>query len=145
MIMQRFFSICAILMLVHSGVVLAYPSLAKRAIAQPSVRTSSNKDFSIDGSGYVYDSGTLLGQIDSSGYVRDASGSIIGKIDEIGYVRDADDRILGEIDDIGYIRDANDQIIGQIDSNNYLYDRNGNYLGTVNSRELVIFMMFFSD
>jgi hypothetical protein len=141
--MQRFFALCSVLVLVNSSAVLARPTFTEEAIAKTPIHTCSDKELSIDSSGYIYDSGTLLGQIDSSGYVRNDSGSIIGQIDSTGYVRDADGVILGRIDDVGYIRDVDDQIIGQIDSNNYLYDGSGNYLGTVNSRELVIFIMFF--
>lgn len=147
--MKCLLSLCAVLLLSHAGEVLAKPYPSKLSTVNSDKLTqlhSQNKQLSIDSSGYVRKSGSILGQIDSNNYVRDASGSIIGKIDDsTGYIRNAQDRIIGQIDNTGYIRDGDGRIIGQYDSNGYVRDANGQILTNTDSREAAIFAIFFQN
>jgi hypothetical protein len=112
--------------------------------ATQAIPVTATKDIAIDESGYVRDYGTIMGQIDSSGYVRDAYGSIVGRIDSVGYVRSADDAIIGQLDSSGYIRNSDGSIVAQIDSSGYLRDGSGNRV-TSNpvSPNLALFLTFF--
>jgi len=86
------------LLFLGSIVVMLNLNAALEPMPAAAKSTAASKEVSIDTSGYVREYGTILGQIDGSGFVRDAYGSIVGKIDSAGYIRNASDAIIGQVD-----------------------------------------------
>lgn len=123
---------------------LVEPSSARVIASAPTVNTDLSKDLSIDNYGYIRDYGTLLGQIDSNGYVRDSNGRIMGKLDGNGYIRDADDAIIGQFDSSGYIRDGEGRIVGRLEDDGTLRNADGGVItwGPID-RPLAAFLLFF--
>jgi hypothetical protein len=146
--MKRLISIGSTRLLVGAGTVLMTLALVSsgggRSVQAMPVITPP-KEVSLDDSGYVRDYGTIIGQIDSNGYIRDAHGRIIGQFDSVRYVRDAYGRIIGRVENSGYIRNADDSIMGQIDGSGYLRDPNGNLISNHPVEpELAVFLLFFN-
>jgi hypothetical protein len=99
---------------------------------------------SIDENGYVRQAGSMVGQIDSNGYVRSRGGQILGQFDSIGYVRDAAGQIIGRIDGVGYIRDQRDRILARYEPSGFFRIANGLIISTnIPNRSLATVLVFF--
>ena len=75
--------------------------------------------------------GSIIGEIDEEGYVRDSSGNVIGRVNSNGLVLDKDGNVIGVAQNRKIAVDSNGNVIGFVNPDGTVTDSNGNVIGRV--------------
>jgi hypothetical protein len=76
--------------------------------------------------------GAIVGRVDASGSVRNATGRLIGRIKD-GKVRDGNGAMRGSIDQRGSVRGRTGALMGRVEGDGKLRDAGGALLGRISS------------